>query len=105
MIFRVDHLAGDTCGNYNLCGQPEYWEADSMLAVWKKLGKPQVQGYWLKDKYVKSTKRVKQTVIEEIWGPNPDCDFKRDASQVRVLFTATASAFGSRQIVPIEVKR
>jgi hypothetical protein len=107
MIFRIDHLASDTCGNSSTIGQPEYWDAESMLDVWKKLGKPQVHGYWLKDEYVRSVKLVKQTTIGDIWGPNPDCDFERDASQVRSLFTAAAndSAFGSRQIFPIEVKR
>jgi hypothetical protein len=88
MIFRIDHLASDTCGNFSTIGQPEYWEAESLLDVWKKLGKPQVHGYWLKDEYVRSVKMVKQTTIGDIWGPNPDCDFERDASQVRSLFTA-----------------
>jgi len=107
MIFRIDHLASDTCGNSSTIGQPEYWEAESMLDVWKKLGKPQVHGYWLKDEYVRSVKLVKETTTEMIWGPNPDCDFERDASWVKSLFTAAEndSAFGSRQIFPIEVKR
>ena len=68
MIFRVDNVSCDTCGNEEAAGDPAYWEADSMLAVWKKLGKPQVLGYWCKDKFVKGVKLLKSSSIEEVWG-------------------------------------
>ena len=105
MIFRVDNVCCDTCGNEDVGGEPAYWEAESMLDVWKKLGKPQVVAYWCKNKYVHGVKLLKSSPIEEVWGPNPECNFQRDAGRVTAFRAATASAFALFQVQPVKVRR
>ena len=48
MIFQIDHINGDMCGNSWTEGEPEYWEAKDAEALWLKLGKPSIIEYWLK---------------------------------------------------------
>ena len=47
MIFKVDHVDADTCGNSWAVGEPEYREAKSLADVWEKMGKPMITAYWL----------------------------------------------------------
>lgn len=50
MIFKVDHINEDMCGNSWIEGRPEFWEAKDAEDIWVKLGKRNVVAYWLKSK-------------------------------------------------------
>ncbi len=89
MIFKIDHTAGDTCGNEWIEGESEYLEAKSLEDAWKKLKKPYVHTYCIKNYWI-------------YWENNPDFNWEKDMAEATGF---KSGAFNGLQVTSIKVKK
>ncbi|MDX1472146.1 MAG: hypothetical protein R3213_11670 [Flavobacteriaceae bacterium] len=102
MIFVVSRYSADTCGNYSSEGV-EYLESNSLVDLWTKIGKPNVCGYEINKKWIRSS-RTPEGKGYGIWESNPNFDWERDLYQATAFEVGGFSGYVVREIklTPIE---
>ena len=77
MIFKVDYIGADTCGNSWIEDPTDYVEADGIDDVWQRMGCPRVTAYYVHDFRVPKSRTPRGQGYGN-WEENPDFNWLVD---------------------------
>jgi hypothetical protein len=77
VIFKVDYIGADMCGNTWAEGPPDYVEANDIESLWQRMGCPRVTEYVVNDFRVPKS-RTPRGKGYGIWEENPDFNWLVD---------------------------